>query len=178
MMRGDYSALKSAANLRAASILNAFLYFCDGSGTVKDRFRNTTVFPKAMKKTHLVLLIVLAAAVAVIFSRFSDFSTYETFASAAQEPQKAIKVVGVLDRSQPVVHDPKKDTEKYSFHVTDKKGATHEVIYVGSKSLYDIEKSENIVMTGKMDGQVFRCSDVQLKCPSKYKDKEQLAQQS
>ncbi len=128
-----------------------------------------------MKKTHIVLLLVMAAAVAIIFSRFSDFSTYETFASAAQEPQKAIKVVGVLDRSKPVVHDPKTDTEKYTFHVTDKKGETHEVIYVGSKSLYDIEKSENIVMTGKMQGNTFHCSDVQLKCPSKYKDKEQLA---
>lgn len=128
-----------------------------------------------MKKTHIVLLLVMAAAVAIIFSRFSDFSTYETFASAAREPQKAIKVVGVLDKSKPVVHDPKTDTEKYTFHVTDKKGETHEVIYVGSKSLYDIEKSENIVMTGKMQGETFHCSDVQLKCPSKYKDKEKLA---
>ncbi len=130
-----------------------------------------------MKKTHLILLLLMAAAVAVIFSRFSDFSTYETFASAAQEPQKAIKVVGILDKSRPVVHDPKTDTEKYTFHVTDKKGEMHEVVYVGSKSLYDIEKSENIVMTGKMDGDVFRCSDVQLKCPSKYKDKERIAKQ-
>ncbi len=128
-----------------------------------------------MKKTHIALLVLVAVAVAVIFASFSDFSTYETFASAAAAPQKSIKVVGVLDRSRPVVHDPKKDTEKYIFFVTDKKGATHEVEYIGSKSLYDIEKSENIVMTGKMAGEVFQCSDVQLKCPSKYKDKEQLA---
>lgn len=128
-----------------------------------------------MKKTHIVLLVLVAAAVAVIFANFTDFSTYETFASAAARPEKSIKVVGLLDKSHPVVHDPKMDTEKYSFFVTDKKGETREVIYIGSKSLYDIEKSENIVMTGRMDGATFRCSDVQLKCPSKYKDKEQLA---
>ncbi len=128
-----------------------------------------------MKKTHIALLVMVAAAVAIIFGSFSDFSTYETFASAAATPQKSIKVVGVLDRSKPVVHDPKTDTEKYSFSVTDKKGETHDVIYIGSKSLYDIEKSENIVMTGKMEGNTFQCSDVQLKCPSKYKEKEQLA---
>ena len=128
-----------------------------------------------MKKTHIVLLVMVAAAVAIIFASFSDFSTYETFASAAATPQKSIKVVGVLDHSKPVVHNPKMDTEKYSFSVTDKKGETHPVVYIGSKSLYDIEKSENIVMTGKMENGTFQCSDVQLKCPSKYKDKEQLA---
>ena len=129
-----------------------------------------------MKKTHIVLLVLVAAAVAVIFANFTDFSTYETFASAAAQPEKSIKVVGLLDKSHPVVHDPKMDTEKYVFYVTDKKGNTRKVEYVGSKSLYDIEKSENIVMTGKMDGETFRCSDVQLKCPSKYKDKEKLAE--
>ncbi len=128
-----------------------------------------------MKKTHIVLLVLVAAAVAVIFANFTDFSTYETFASAAAQPERSIKVVGLLDKSHPVQHDPKMDTEKYVFFVTDKKGETREVEYIGSKSLYDIEKSENIVMTGRMDGQTFRCSDVQLKCPSKYKDKEKLA---
>jgi cytochrome c-type biogenesis protein CcmE len=128
-----------------------------------------------MKKTHIVLLVMVAAAVAIIFGSFSDFSTYETFASAAAKPERSIKVVGVLNRAKPVVHDPKMDTEKYTFSVTDKKGETHDVVYIGSKSLYDIEKSENIVMTGKMEGATFQCSDVQLKCPSKYKEKEQLA---
>ena len=36
----------------------------------------------------------------------------------------------------------------------------------------DFEKSEQIVVTGKMAGDEFMASDVLLKCPSKYKDEE------
>jgi cytochrome c-type biogenesis protein CcmE len=30
--------------------------------------------------------------------------------------------------------------------------------------------SERIVMKGKMNGEVFECKEILLKCPSKYKD--------
>jgi len=32
--------------------------------------------------------------------------------------------------------------------------------------------SEQIVVTGKMDGDVFKASEILMKCPSKYKDEE------
>jgi cytochrome c-type biogenesis protein CcmE len=44
-----------------------------------------------------------------------------------------------------------------------------EVIFSGAKPT-DIEKSEQIVMTGAMDGETFRCNRIQMKCPSKYKN--------
>ena len=36
----------------------------------------------------------------------------------------------------------------------------------------DFELSEQIVLTGKMQGDVFMASDMLMKCPSKYKDEE------
>jgi cytochrome c-type biogenesis protein CcmE len=33
-----------------------------------------------------------------------------------------------------------------------------------------MEKSERLVLKGKVNGDVFECKDILLKCPSKYKD--------
>jgi len=34
----------------------------------------------------------------------------------------------------------------------------------------DMEKSERLVLKGKVQGDVFECSSIVMKCPSKYKD--------
>ena len=39
----------------------------------------------------------------------------------------------------------------------------------------DIEKSEKVVVTGKMNGDVFEANEILMKCPSKYKNREQQA---
>jgi cytochrome c-type biogenesis protein CcmE len=36
----------------------------------------------------------------------------------------------------------------------------------------DFERSEQIVLTGKMKGDEFVATDILMKCPSKYKDEE------
>jgi cytochrome c-type biogenesis protein CcmE len=33
-----------------------------------------------------------------------------------------------------------------------------------------LEQSERVVLKGRMKGDVFECSEILLKCPSKYKD--------
>ena len=39
----------------------------------------------------------------------------------------------------------------------------------------ELEQSDRVVLKGKMQGDVFECNDILLKCPSKYKDdKKQL----
>jgi cytochrome c-type biogenesis protein CcmE len=126
-----------------------------------------------MKRTHIVLLVLVAVAVCVIVSMFGDFSTYETFASAAKEPGKEYHVIGVLQKEKGVEYDPKTDANHCSFYVTDKAGNVSKVIFNGAKPT-DIERSEQIVMMGYMDGDAFRCSRIQMKCPSKYKN-EQVA---
>lgn len=126
-------------------------------------------FRATMKKTHLILLILVAAAVAVIFANFADFSSYETFASAAEQPGKQFHVIGYWEKGKPSEYDPEKDPNRFRFWVKDKAGAVHPVVFSGARPT-DIEKSEQIVMTGHMQGDEFRCNKIQMKCPSKYKN--------
>jgi len=121
-----------------------------------------------MKRTHIILLILVAAAVAVIVSSFGDFSTYETFVSAAKSPGKAYHVIGNLEKDKAMIYDPKADPNHFTFFVKDKSGNSSKVIFNGAKPT-DIEKSEQIVMTGYIKDDAFHCNKIQMKCPSKYK---------
>lgn len=121
-----------------------------------------------MKKSHIVLLVLVAAAVCIIVSMFGDFSTYETFKSAAAQPGKQYHVIGFLEKDKAMNYDPKTDPNHFSFYVKDKAGNVSQVVFNGAKPV-DIERSEQIVMTGYMDGETFRCNKIQMKCPSKYK---------
>jgi len=115
----------------------------------------------------------MAVAVCVIVVMFSDFSTYETFATAAANPGKQYHVIGVLEGNKQVQYDPKVDPNHCTFFVKDKAGNTKRVVFNGAKPT-DIEKSEQIVMKGMISGDEFRCTQIQMKCPSKYK-KDQVA---
>lgn len=126
-----------------------------------------------MKKSHIVLLILIAAALCVIVSMFGDFSTYETFQSASAQPGKQYHIIGYLEKDKEMHYDPVKDPNHFSFYVKDKKGNVNQVIFSGAKPI-DIEKSEQIVMSGYMEGNTFRCNKIQMKCPSKYQ-KDQVA---
>ena len=49
------------------------------------------------------------------------------------------------------------------------------LVVVNKAKPRDIEKSEKIVITGKMNGDTFEANEILLKCPSKYKNREQEA---
>jgi len=121
-----------------------------------------------MKKTHIVLLLLVVVAITVIASAFLDFSTYETFASASKTPGKTYYVIGFMQKDKDMVYDPVKDPNHFFFYAKDKAGNINQVVFNGEKPR-DIEKSEQIVMTGYNDGKIFHCSKIQMKCPSKYK---------
>lgn len=121
-----------------------------------------------MKRSNIILLVVIAVAVAVIFSMVGDFSTYETFSTAMTKQGKEFHVIGLLEEEKPMVYNPQENANFFSFYLKDKSGEVSKVIYKGSKPT-DFEKSEQIVLTGSMgaDG-VFNCSHILMKCPSKY----------
>ena len=122
-----------------------------------------------MKKTHIALLILVVVAISVISATFLDFSTYETFTSASKNPQKSFYVIGFLDKGQGIKYDPNVNANSFSFFAKDKAGNMKKVVYVNGTPPQDIEKSEQLVMRGHMDGDNFVCSGIQMKCPSKYK---------
>jgi cytochrome c-type biogenesis protein CcmE len=130
-----------------------------------------------MKKTHIFILIGIAVAiVALIIFGFpsSDFSTYDTISSAKNKQGKYVHLIAKLDKSQPIQYDPVKDPNYLSFNIVDSLGAQTKVVYHNSKPT-ELEQSDRVVLQGKMQGDVFECKSITLKCPSKYKDdKKQL----
>jgi cytochrome c-type biogenesis protein CcmE len=124
-----------------------------------------------MKKTHIVLLVVIAGMIGFIISVASDYSHYKTFKTAAVSPDKAFPIEGKLQKDKEIAYNPQKDANSFSFYLKDNDGDVRKVIFNGSKP-QDFERSEKIVLTGKMKGDIFYASSILLKCPSKYKNKQ------
>ena len=123
-----------------------------------------------MKKTHIIAILVIAAAVSILISASKDVTTYANFAQAAQNGDR-VKLVGTLVKDQPVDYDPVINPDFLSFWLRDEAGQVKKVELHAAKP-QDFERSESIVLTGEMSGDVFQASEMLLKCPSKYKDQE------
>ena len=127
-----------------------------------------------MKTSSIIILVVIAAAIGVLLMYSVDFSTYDTIESAKLKQGKYVHLIAKLDKSKPIHYDAIKDPNYVSFFATDSLGASTQVIYHNTKPP-ELEQSERVVLKGKMQGNVFECDNILLKCPSKYKDdKKQL----
>ena len=122
-----------------------------------------------MKKTHIIALVLIAAAIATLISFMGDVTTYETIASAKQKPGKYVNLIAKMDKSQPMSYDPVKNPNYLTFTAIDTLGNSIEVVYHNAKPT-DMEKSERLVLQGKVQDGKFECKNILLKCPSKYKD--------
>lgn len=127
-----------------------------------------------MKKSHIIILVGVAACIMILLSFMGDLSTYETIASARQKQGKTVTVIAKLDKSvaNPIHYDPLRNPNLTRFRVVDSLGNKTEVVYHFEKP-FDMEKSDRIVLKGKMKGDVFEITSkdgILIKCPSKYKD--------
>ncbi len=122
-----------------------------------------------MKKTHIFILVFVVAAIGVIISLFANTSTYTDFTAALDNPGKEFHIIGKLVKEKPIVYDTKVDANKFTFYMTDQKGKEKLVTYKGAKP-QDFEKSEQVVVIGKMENDEFIASSLLLKCPSKYNE--------
>jgi len=122
-----------------------------------------------MKKTHIILLVLIAVSIVVLISYTGDLSSYETVSSAKQKQGKFLNLIVKMDKSVPVQYDPVKDPNYLKFAVQDSLGGKISVVYHNTMPM-DMDKSERLVLKGKVQGDVFECSAIVLKCPSKYKD--------
>ncbi|MCD8739426.1 cytochrome c maturation protein CcmE [Mucilaginibacter roseus] len=121
-----------------------------------------------MKKSSIFGIIIIAIAIAVVISTYSNSSTYGTFTEAT-ETQAELHVVGQLNKGKELYYDATKDANYFSFFMKDKDGKECKVIFTGTKP-QDFERSEQLVLTGKMQGNEFHASKILMKCPSKYND--------
>jgi cytochrome c-type biogenesis protein CcmE len=141
-----------------------------------------------MKKSHIVALGIIAVAIGIIISTVGDASTYATFIEAKELAQsgngKSIHVVGELKKNPMgeiigMRYNPILDPNRFEFVMIDSLNNESRVVYNQPKP-QDLDKSEKVVVVGKMDlnKDIFKAEQILLKCPSKYNNemKETVAQ--
>jgi cytochrome c-type biogenesis protein CcmE len=130
-----------------------------------------------MKSSHIFILVGIAIAIGGLLMYSVDFSTYDTIESARQKQGKYVHLIAKLDKSKPVLYDAIKDPNYLSFYAVDSLGGATQVIYRNAKPA-ELEQSERVVLKGKMQGNIFECDNILLKCPSKYKDEKKQLEKS
>lgn len=129
-----------------------------------------------MKKSHILIIIVIAVAIGIIVTTAGDASTYVTFGEARNMAltgsKKEIHVVGQLKKdSQGHVIGIEEGADKVSFTflMIDENGKEQKVDY-NQPVPPDFTKSEKVVVIGSYSGEDFHASKILLKCPSKYQE--------
>lgn len=122
-----------------------------------------------MKKIHIALLVMVLVAIGLFVKSSSELGTYGSFSDSGEN--KMVKVVGILAADPQIHYDPEDDPNLFSFHMEDMEGTVRKVVLNTAKPT-DFERSEQIVVSGKINGDIFEANDILLKCPSKYKDEE------
>ena len=122
-----------------------------------------------MKKIHILGIVIIAIAIGAIFTTLNSTSTYASFTEAALEPGNEFHVVGKLNKEKQTLYDPHVNANLFSFYMIDNKGKECKVLLHKNKP-QDFERSEQLVLIGKMQGETFEASDILMKCPSKYND--------
>ena len=122
-----------------------------------------------MKRSYIIALVIVALAVGAIVASIADSSTYATFETAIDNPGKTYHVIGKVNFGKPFEYDPVNNANLFCFHMTDSLGVEEKVCYNNTKP-QDFEKTEQIVVVGKIADKQFVAEQVLMKCPSKYTD--------
>lgn len=122
-----------------------------------------------MKKTHILLLIILSLVTAWLISYSSSLTTYDTIQSARTKPGQYVHIIASIDRSKPIIYNPLLAPNYLEFYAQDSSGYNTKVIYHNVKPT-ELEQSTQLLLKGSMNDEYFDCQEILLKCPSKYKD--------
>ena len=122
-----------------------------------------------MKKIHIIGIIIIAIAIGVIITTLTDSSTYASFTEASKEAGSEFHIVGRLNKQKETYYDAHVDVNLFTFYMIDNEGVEKKVMLHKSKP-QDFEKSEQIVLIGKIQNNEFHAHEILMKCPSKYND--------
>jgi cytochrome c-type biogenesis protein CcmE len=125
-----------------------------------------------MKKSHIILIILIAAVSAILVSTYTSSVDSVTFKDARKKEGKQVKIVGSFDKTQSIQYDALTDADLTKFHVIDANGESVEVNLRDKQGKpMGLEQSENVTIEGKFsaDG-TFQASHLLMKCPSKYNE--------
>ncbi len=122
-----------------------------------------------MKKTHILLIVIIAVAIGAILTTLNNTSTYANFTEATKEANEEFHIVGKFVKEKETIYNPQENANLFTFYMVDNQNVEKKVVLYKSKP-QDFERSEQIVLIGKMKGDEFHASDILMKCPSKYND--------
>lgn len=120
-----------------------------------------------MKKLLVVGIIIIAVSVGFIINLTSSVSSYATFDTAISNPGREYHVIGKVNFDKPLEYDPHDNANVFGFYMKDTLGVEKKVLLNKAKP-QDFEKSEQVVLIGKMKDDNFIASEILMKCPSKY----------
>jgi cytochrome c-type biogenesis protein CcmE len=129
-----------------------------------------------MKRTHIILIVLIAVVIGAMIGAISDSSSYADFDEAYSNPGEEFHVVGKLSEDKEMIYDPLVNPDLFTFWMTDVNGDEHKVVLHKSKP-QDFERSEQIVLIGSVQKGDFHANEILMKCPSKYTDGEVQAKQ-
>lgn len=129
-----------------------------------------------MKKSHILIIVVIAVAIGIIVSTAGDASTYVNFDKAYELStagnKKDIHVVGELKKDlqgNVIGIEEGADKVSFSFVMIDDNGKEQKVTY-NQPMPTDFLRSEKVVVIGSYKQDSFQARKILLKCPSKYQE--------
>ena len=130
-----------------------------------------------MKKSYIFAIGIIALAIAIIVSTTGDASSYVTFEEAqaiAKNGGAKVHVVGTLPKNasgEVIGIYPSESKLSFSFVMIDE-NKTEQEVYYNEPMPTDFKRSEQVVIVGGYDGDVFVADKILLKCPSKYQEEQ------
>ena len=131
-----------------------------------------------MKKSHIIGIVVIAMAMGIILTTAGDASIYVTFEEAKRRgsdgDRSKIHVVGKLKKTElDEVMDivPSEDQLSFTFVMLDENEAEQKVFHPNPIP-QDFDRSEQVVVVGSYQKDLFIADKILLKCPSKYQGDE------
>ncbi len=130
-----------------------------------------------MKRSHIVLLILVALLVGLLVFTYSSSNQSVTFAQAAEKAGVDVTIIGTLHKEEPVIYNPEEQASLTKFHMEDSEGQIMEV-HLQMAQPQGLLQSESIVIDGSYLNGIFYATDMLLKCPSKYNSENHLITES
>ena len=121
-------------------------------------------------KTIIGIALIAVFTIFMMRSFGEQVGGYMDFEEAAATQSRA-HVVGQGVKAQPTTYD--RDSNTFSFWMTDESGAVREVRYSNPKPA-NFEDAEQVVVEGQMAGDAFEAEHILIKCPSKYNDEREF----
>ncbi len=129
-----------------------------------------------MKKFYIILVLTLIAAGGIIVYTLNNAGSYASFTDAIEKPNREHRVSGQLNLEKEIMYNPQENANLFSFYMIDKIDGRECKVYFNGAKPQDFERSEEVVITGKMKGDAFYATKILMKCPSKYNDASEITE--